>query len=119
MARSLQQNARALMVRASSPMPSSERHKDEAARLRAQLHHAMRTNNDMRAMLQNQALAIDQFQSRWQMAGQEAHAFVARARSESQDFVRTELGAIERFEDRTQRQYDGELQKHVHILQEE
>ena len=57
-ARSLQQNARALMVRASSPMPSSERHKDEVARLQAQLHHAMRTNHDMRAMLQNQALAI-------------------------------------------------------------
>ena len=53
------------------------------------------------------------------MAGQEAHAFVARTRSESQDFVRTELGAIERFEDRMQRQYDGELQKHVHALQDE
>ena len=119
MAGSLKQNARALMVRASSPMPSSERHKDEVARLRAQLHHAMRTDHDMRAMLQNQALAIDQFQNRWQMDGQEAHAFVARARSESQDFVRTELGAIERFEDRMQRQYDGELQKRVHALQDE
>ena len=102
-----------------SPMPSSERHKDEVARLQAQLHHAMRTNSDMRAMLQNHALAIDQFQKRWQMAGQEAQAFVARAQSESQDFVRTELGAIERFEDRMQRQYDGELQKHVHALQDE
>ena len=79
----------------------------------------MRTNHDMRAMLQNQALAIDQFQNRWQMAGQEAHAFVARTRSESQDFVRAELGAIERFEDRMQRQYDGELQKHAHALQDE
>ena len=78
----------------------------------------MRANHDMRAMLQNQALAIDQFQNRWQMVGQEAHAFVARARSESQDFVGTELGAIERFEDRVQRQYDGELQKHVHALQD-
>ena len=38
---------------------------------------------------------------------------------QSQDFVRTELGAIERFEDRMQRQYDGELQKHVHALQDE
>ena len=73
----------------------------------------------MRAMLQNQALAIDQFQNRWQMAGHEAHAFVARTRSGSQDFVRTELGAIERFEDRMQRQYDGELQEHVHALQDE
>ena len=119
MAGSLQQNVRALMVRASSPMPSSERHKDEVARLRAQLHHSMRANHDMCGMLQNQALAIEQFQSRWQMAGQEAHAFVTRARSESEDFVRTELGAIERFEDRMQRQYDGELRKHVHALQDE
>ena len=68
----------------------------------------------MRALLQTQTLAIEQFQNRWQMAGQEAHAFVARIRSESQDFVRTELGAIERFEDRMQRQYNGELQQHVH-----
>ena len=119
MAGSLQQNARALMVRASSPMPSSERHKDEVARLRAQLHHAVRTNHDVRGLLQNQALAIEQFQSRWQMAGQEAHAFVARTRSESEDFVRTELGAIERFEDRVQCQYDGELWKHVHALQDQ
>ena len=36
------------------------------------------------------------------MAGQEAHAFVVRTRSESEDFVRAELGAIERFEDRIQ-----------------
>ena len=73
----------------------------------------------MRALLQNQALAIEQFQSRWQMAGQEAHAFVVRTRSESEDFVRAELGAIERFEDRMQRQYNGELQQHVHALQDE
>ena len=73
----------------------------------------------MRALLQNQALAIDQFQNRWQMAGQEAHAFVARTRSESEDFVRAELGAIERFEDRVQRQYSGELQQHVHALQDQ
>ena len=53
------------------------------------------------------------------MAGQEAHAFVARTRSESEDFVRAELGAIKRFEDRMQPQYDGELQKHVHALQDE
>ena len=119
MAGSLQQNARALMVRASSPMPSDSRHQDEVARLRAQLQHAKKVNGDMRALLQNQALAIDQFQNRWQMAGQEAHAFVARTRSESEDFVRAELGAIERFEDRVQRQYSGELQQHVHALQDQ
>ena len=119
MAGSLQQNVRALMVRASSPMPSSDRHQDEVARLRAQLQHSKKINGDMRALLQNQALAIEQFQNRWQMAGQEAHAFVVRTRSESEDFVRAELGAIERFEDRMQRQYSGELQKHVHVLQDE
>ena len=119
MAGSLQQNARALMVRVSSPMPSDSRHQDEVARLRAQLQHAKKVNGDMRALLQNQALAIDQFQNRWQMAGQEAHAFVARTRSESEDFVRAELGAIERFEDRVQRQYSGELQQHVHALQDQ
>ena len=119
MAGSLQQNVRALMVRASSPMPSDSRHQDEVARLRAQLQHAKKVNGDMRALLQNQALAIDQFQNRWQMAGQEAHAFVARTRSESEDFVRAELGAIERFEDRVQRQYSGELQQHVHALQDQ
>ena len=119
MAGSLQQNVRALMVRASSPMPSSDRHQDEVARLRAQLQHSKKVNGDMRALLQNQALAIEQFQNRWQMAGQEAHAFVVRTRSESEDFVRAELGAIERFEDRMQRQYSGELQQHVHALQDE
>ena len=67
MAGSLQQNVRALMVRASSPMPSSERHKDEVARLRAQLQHSKKTNGDMRALLQNQALTIEQFRTdgRW------------------------------------------------------
>ena len=63
MAGSLQQNVRALMVRASSPMPSSDRHQDEVAR-----------HCDMRALLHNQALAIEHFQNQWQMAGQEAHA---------------------------------------------
>ena len=41
-----------------------------------QLQHSKKVNGDMRALLQNQALAIEQFQNRWQMAGQEAHAFV-------------------------------------------
>ena len=76
-------------------------------------------NGDMRALLQNQALAIEQLQNRWQMAEQEAHAFVTRTRSESGDFVWAELGARSRLEDRMQRQYSGELQKHVHALQDE
>ena len=42
------------------------------------------------------------------MAGQEAHAFVAKTRAQSEDFVRSEL-AIQRFEDSLQHQYDGQL----------
>ena len=50
MAGSLQQNVRALMIRASSPMPSLDRHQDEVARLRAQLQHSKKVNGDMRAI---------------------------------------------------------------------
>ena len=60
-------------------------------------------------MLQNQALAIETFQSKWQMAGQEAHAFIARTRSQSEDFVRAELTAVQRVETSLQRQHDGQL----------
>ena len=38
-------------------------------------------------MLRNQALAIETFQSKWQMAGQEAHAFIARTRAQLEDFA--------------------------------
>ena len=41
-------------------------------------------------MLKKQALAIETFQSKWQMAGQDAHAF-----AQSEDFVRTELTAVQ------------------------
>ena len=67
----------------------------------------------MQTMLRNQALAIETFQSKWQMAGQEAHAFIARTRSESEDFARAELTAVQRFEDSLQRQYDGQLYDHM------
>ena len=70
-------------------------------------------------MLQNQALAIEEFQSKWQMAGQDAHAFIARTRSQSEDFVRAELTAVQRFEDSLQRQYDGQLRSHVHAIHDE
>ena len=53
------------------------------------------------------------------MAGQEAHAFIARTRAQSEDFVRAELTAVQRFEDRLQRQYDGQLRSHVSALQDE
>ena len=53
------------------------------------------------------------------MAGQEAHAFIASTRAQSEDFVRAEFTVVQRFEDSLQRQYDGQLRSHVHALQEE
>ena len=58
----------------------------------------------MQTMFKNRALAIETFQSIWQMPGQEAHAFVTKFRSQSEDFVRAELMAVHRFEDCLQHQ---------------
>ena len=99
----LQHNVRVLMVRVSSPMPVLDG-RDEVSSLRKQLHHQQQAHKELQTMLQNQALAIEAFQSKWQMAGQEAHAFIARTRSQSEDFVRAELTAVQRFEDSFQRQ---------------
>ena len=119
MAGDLQHNVRALMVRASSPMPVSDG-RDEVSSLRQQLRHQQQqAHKELQTMLRNQALAIETFQSKWQMAGQEAHAFIARTRAQSEDFVRAELTAAQRFEDSLQRQYDGQLRSHVHALQDE
>ena len=118
MAGDLQHNVRALMVRASSPMPVSDG-RDEVSSLRQQLRHQQQAHKELQTMLRNQALAIETFQSKWQMAGQEAHAFIARTRSQSEDFVRAELTAVQRFEDSLQRQYDGQLRSHVNALQDE
>ena len=118
MAGDLQQNVRALMVRASSPMPVSDG-RDEVSSLRQQLRHPQQVHKELQTMLRNQALAIETFQSKWQMAGQEAHAFIARTRAQSEDFARAELTAVQRFEDSLQRQCDGQLRSHVHALQDE
>ena len=118
MAGDLQHNVRTLMLRASSPMPVSDGC-DEVANLRKQLQYQQETHKKMQTMLKNQALAIAIFQSKWQMAGQEAHAFVAKTRSQSEDFAKTELMAVQRFEGSLQRQLDGQLRSHVHILQDE
>ena len=53
------------------------------------------------------------------MAGEKAHAFIDRTRAQSEDFVRAELTAVQRFDDSLQRQYDGQLRSHVHALQKE
>ena len=52
------------------------------------------------------------------MAGQEAHALIARTPLQS-DFARAEMVAVQRFEDSLQRQYDGQLRSHVHALKDE
>ena len=51
---------------------------DEASSLRQQLRHQQQAHKELQTMPQNQALAIETFQSKWKMAGQEAHAFIAR-----------------------------------------
>ena len=72
MAGDLQHNVRALMVRASSPMPVSDG-RDEVSSLKQQLRHQQQAHKELQTMLRNQALAIETFQSKWQMAGQERH----------------------------------------------
>ena len=78
-----------------------------------QLCHQQQADRELQTMLQNQALMIENFKSNWQMAGQEAHAYIARTRAQSDDFVGAEFNAVQRFEDSLQRQYDGQLRSHV------
>ena len=85
-------------------MPVSDG-RDEVSSLKQQLHHQQQAHKELQTTLWNQALAIETFQSKWQMAGQEAHAFIARTRAQSEDSL--------------QRQYDGQLQSHVNALQDE
>ena len=106
------------MVRASSPMPVLDG-RDEVSNLRQQLRHQQQAHRELQTMLQNQALAIETFQSKWQMAGQEARAFVARTRAQSEDFARAELISVQRFEESLQRHFDGQLRSHAHALQDE
>ena len=118
MAGDLQHNVRALMVRVSSPMPVMDGH-DEVSSVRKQLCHQQQAHRELQTMLQNQALAIETFQSKWQMAGQEAHIFIARTRAQSEGFVRAELSAVQHCEDSFQHQYDGQLRSHINALQDE
>ena len=117
MAGDLQHNARALMVRASSPTPVPHG-RDEVSSPKQQPRHQQQAHKELQAMLRNQALAIETFQSKWQMAGQEAYAFIARTRAQSEDFVCAELNAVQRFEDSLQRQYDDQSKSHVNALQD-
>ena len=110
MAGDLQHNVRALMVRASSPMPVMDGH-DEVSSLRKELRHLQQAHRELQTMLKNQALAIETFQSKWQMAGQEARAFIARTRAQSEDFVRAELISVQRFEESLQGLLGEEYEK--------
>ena len=54
------------------------------------------------------------------MAGQEAHAFVTRTRSEAEDLIRAELMTVQTFEDSLpRRQNDGQLRSRAHATQDE
>ena len=72
------------MLRAISPMPVADGH-DELACLSQQQRHEQQTHDEMQTVLKNQALAIEIFLSKWQMA-----AFVTRTRSETKNFVHAE-----------------------------
>ena len=65
------------------------------------------------------SLAIETFQNKWQMEGQDAHAFIARIRAQSEDFARAKFTAVQRFEDSLQRRCDGQLRSHANALQDE
>ena len=69
-------------------------------------------------MLHNQELAIDAFEHKWQMAGSESQAFIRCTRSQSDDFIRCEMFAIERFQ-RLQKRYEGRMRDEVLTLQDE
>ena len=76
------------MVRVRSPMSVMDG-RGEVSSLRKQLRHQQQAHRELQTMLQNQPLAIEIFQSKWQMAemaGQEAHTFLARTRALSEDF---------------------------------
>ena len=119
MAGNLQHNVPAPMLRANSPMPVSDGH-DEVANLREQLRHQQQIHREMLTMFKKkQILAIKMFQSKWQMVCQKVHAFITKTCSQSEDFVRAELMAVQRLAESLQRQYVGHLRSHVHALQDE
>ena len=118
MAGDLQHNARALMLRASSPMPVSDGH-DDVASLCKQLRDQQRAHRETQTMLKSQALAIETFQSKWQMAGQEAHALSLGLVRSQRTLHEQNLPLFSDLQDSLQRQYDGQLRAHVHALQDE
>ena len=119
MAGILQRGVRALTSRARNPDVIPQGPADELARLREQLHNQRRNNLEMKQTLQNQALEIDAYQHKWQLAGQEAQSFGQPARNDSEDFVCCDLVAVERFESTLQKEYDAQLHTRMHALQDE
>ena len=64
------------MTRGDSPPPEPRGLAVELAHLRVQPQPHKRMNHEMKAMLQNQTLATNNFQHKQHMAGGEAQAFM-------------------------------------------
>ena len=60
------------------PIPDG---RGELSSLRKQLRHQQQAHREVQTMLKNQALAIETFQSKWQLAGQKTHACITRTRA--------------------------------------
>ena len=60
-------------------------------------YNCKKTDHKMEIMLHNQALAMNAFQYKWQMTGNEAQTFVLRRGSQFEYFVRCEMSVVERF----------------------
>ena len=113
----LQQGVRALLTRANTLPLKLKGHADELARLNAQLHYQKRSNHEMKTTLQNQSFPMPSNTSdKWQMTGSEAQTCIQRTRSQSEDSVRREMTAIERFESRRQQEYECRIRDHVLAL---
>ena len=112
--RSFRHGVRALISRTSRPETVPPGQADELACLREQLAAQTRRHTlETKQMLQNQALAIETFQHKGQLAGQKAQSFAQRTRNNSEDFVRCEL-AVQRFELSLQKKHDTQLHTRMH-----
>ena len=72
-----------------------------------------RSNLEMKQTLQNQALVIETFKHKRQLAVQEAQSFAQRTRNNSEDFVRCELAAVYHFKASLQKEHDAQLRKNA------
>ena len=73
----------------------------------------------MKQTLQNQTLAIETFQHKGGLAGQEPQSFAQCTRNNSEDFVRCKLAAVQHFESSLQKEHDTQIHARMHALQDE